>query len=601
VGFLLTEISALALIRMRVFHTNASHHFSKEDLAFYATISGSLLAASAIYGAANLIVFKGALISFFIIGLATGMFYLFIRQQNYKELLSAILILFISVSAFSSAKNNESVFDYVTVMLDKPRLFSTLGSRSMSEDERFVLNNINCGLFKLETGKGLVPELVSEWNIEDAGRQYRFKIKPGQRDSEGVQIDGRYIIESLKVLIQEAKSMPLNSILASDTRGYSQILGFDECNNKNCHLKGIFGKNDEVVIKLKKRWPGFLELLTRQMAPIVRSKISANNIAIPVGCGPYRVKSYSNKDLELQRNPFFQVPNEHELPQNFRIRFESPEQAYRGFCNGEFNDLLFLVPTKSDLERARCTQSEFLWHETNTAGFWLINLESKKLRQRPQVIAALKESLNAKRFRQTWNISSPKQYSIIPGVFGNYENLGDETPSVQNNVSNKKMAKILNEEVLVRFIDGTPEPQNLLRALKEWQEYSGVKFRIEATPFSDFMLDLTEGKSDVYIYAELADAKLANFLSSFYEATLRSINKDQVENLKAAWNEYQAQESTRAILDLNRLILGTKLYTPLFVFRRPLVFKKGYYIRRHSEIGLAALSILEFRRGLQKP
>jgi hypothetical protein len=595
VGFLLSEITSISLKAQRVKQVEISSFYSETRLATLAIVSGNLTSAMLIPSFISLIQHFGLSFAFVFIScfFLVGALLMGAIKRNEKVLLAMVLLCFFG---FNVKVGSTELFTYETVMLDRPRLVLELGQNTASEDERFIMNNVHCGLFKATIDKGVEAELAASWDIEDGGTKYRIRIRRGVFDNNGTEIDAKYVLESIRASLQFTVDHQVNGLpFPGELQGYKDLVGFEKCGKNSCEIDGLRIEKNELIFQLKKKMPKFIDLLTRQMLPIYRLRSSGPGVELPVTCGLYNVVEYSVDHMVLKKS-FNNNIETKKSPDTFRIDFRNSEKAVSGFCQGKYNDLVFLVPTPDDLKKAGCSGKSYLWKEIDTAGYWAINLGSRSLLKKEKLFSALTKSLNVSSFQQKWKIDSKVQISSIPNFFGPPKD--SLSPFKQLQGTDVNVIANFDKIVRVRYIEGTPNPVGLRLAVSEWMNRNKLKYEIIATPFTEFTKDLTSGNSEIYIYAELATTKLENFLKPFYELNRNLLGPKEREQLNKIWAEYLNSNSRTALAELDRINLKSMRFIPLYVFRRPLVFKRGFYVRRHSPLGLAALPISEFRKGI---
>jgi MarR-like DNA-binding transcriptional regulator SgrR of sgrS sRNA len=533
------------------------------------------------------LVFAGALATFGCLALFLAAVSLFTIRTTAATALA--LGLFMTTTVLRA---ENPAFEYRTVMSDKPRLLPRLGANTMSEDERFVLNNIHCGLFETDVTGGIRPELASSWSVEEDGTLYRFKVKDGFKDSGGKRIDAEYVYRSIQKSLELSIVKKVWENPNAAIRGYKEIVGFEKCIPGSCDLPGLRLIGDEIVIHLKRRWPAFLELLVRHMLPIYRSEKSSIGEDIPIGCGAYQVSSYSRSSMTLVNNPHaYQI--ESLAPDVFTIDFTDPRSAVRGFCANKYYDLIFFAPTRKELSAAGCRDDRIVWREADTAGYWAINMGSRAMFKDPALFSRLYAAVDPAEFRAVWNIESATQTSTIPKIFGGTRTTDQERATV----ARAQDLPAITRKITVRYIDGTPEPERFALAVDKWMKRAKIEYTLAPTPFTEFCEDLSKGSSAVYISGESPRSKLVNFLAPIFEMNSSHYKGAELTRLKRAWHDFLRDDASPALSELDQMFLSSNRFIPLFVARRPLVFIRGYYIRRHSELGLATLSIHEFRRG----
>lgn len=580
-GFLLSEIGALSLQLQRQNQVELESFYPREKMATLAIVSGSIVSALLIPVMMAALVHFGAAVTFGVLAAVLALASAAVLRPAAAAAIALILL--------ASAVRAEG-FSYRAVMSDRPRLLPRLGANTMSEDERFVLNNIHCGLFRLDVNGEMRPELAASYGVEEDGTLYRFKIKRGVKDSAGAAIDPQYVYRSIRASLELSVLKNVWENPNSAIRGYREIVGFENCKPGSCDLPGLRLDGDEIVIRLKKRWPTFLELLARHMLPVYRSEGGPGGDAKPIGCGSYRVDDFGRDTMTLLPNSNA-LEREPGAPDRFTITFADPREAVKGFCAGRFNDLLFFAPTRKELREAGCRDDSFLWREVDTAGYWIINLGSRAMFKKPELFSRLAPALDPEEFRSIWNIGSRPQESTIPNVYGGPRAKALKSPPVVT-ARTPRAGKII-----VRYIDGTPEPEKLAGAVEKWMARAKTDYQLIPTPFTEFCEDLSKGSSSVYIYGESPLSRLVNFLAPVFEMNAQHYKGGDLVRLKAAWKDFLGDEASPAVAELDKMFLESRRFAPLFVVRRPLVFLRGYYIRRHSEMGLANLSINEFKLG----
>ncbi|MGK5087173.1 ABC transporter substrate-binding protein [Bdellovibrionota bacterium FG-2] len=504
------------------------------------------------------------------------------RKRAIASIATALFCMIIS--SFSYAAENR----YTTAMSDLPRDLSAITPEMLTEDESFLKTNTMCSLIRRDINQGLIPELAQSWKIIVPDQVIAFTIREGAHDSENNEIDALYVKKSMEEQIRKTLSR------ARTINGFDLIKGVSECNERRCVLPGLVVEGKRGIrIELTRPWPGLLGLL--EASSFVQSVRHDGKRDIPISCGPYRIAKMDETGLELTRNPYSIRPAIGG-PDKFIIRVLPPKEAYKAFCTHQINDLLFYMPSKADLLRGGCTGGNFDYREVYTAGFWFISLGAKIPGLSSAILNRLKKAFNKDVFKKTWGIEATDQGRLIPRDFGLSPHTPDLTPPPLNTIAinDKSLAKT---PVVIRFISGTPNESNLNQALLDWIKMAELSANIIPTKFSEFMTDLSEGKSDIYVYAEIANSPnpLA-FLATFYQKALRQASHHERTKLEQAWRQY---ETTRSKIDLDQLeltIRRSNLFLPLFSFKRPLVISKDWTVGRYGDLGLFSVEISRFGR-----
>jgi YVTN family beta-propeller protein len=161
-------------------------------------------------------------------------------------------------------------------------------------------------------GSQIVPDLaITLPRPQDAGRSYRFVLRPGIRSSTGAVVRARDVRPSFERLWK----LPPFMKQTSPGRGFFQdIVGAGQCTRapRTCDLsRGIVtepGNDSVVTFHLTRPDPEFLYKLTLNFAFILPAGTPARvaDIRPLPGTGPYMVATYQPKQrLVLTRNPRF--------------------------------------------------------------------------------------------------------------------------------------------------------------------------------------------------------------------------------------------------------------------------------------------------------
>lgn len=559
------ELLAVGSSFQRVLQDKLQQHFSLEKIVFHSLVFGCVF---------GVIGFK----TFFYLSENFSLTYSFmtllpfivIISLRYKNLLK-FSILFIGLYNFQNS-SFASDYTYKTSMSDRPSLMFSFDNKHMSEDELFITNNISCSLFKNDNDLGLVNDLVKNWKFE-GNKILNIQLKKNILDSENNLIDANYIKKAFEQTY-------INSIKSSKDKihlnGIKEVIGIDKCTQNKCWPKGlkIIGKY-EIEFHLKKALPNFISLLTKDTFAV---HIVGKN-KYPASCGNYAIKEYNNIKMTLKKRS-----NKHaKAPHLFEISFNSPDEAYKKFCNQKINDLFFYMPSKAELKKHGCKKEKYSYFEVETAGVWYIRLNNKLSRLPKKIRDYLFHHNNIKNFKEKWNLGKNTTSSIIPRPFGHYPGL--EKYKYKSPINKVKYKKT----IIIRYIIGMPNPKRLEGATREWMNKTGLKYKIIPTQFSSFMRDLIKKKSDVYIYGELAmNQSLVPYFTGFIEEYLDSNNNI---NLVKNWNAFKEKETFTLASKLEQIIMRTNLYIPLFTFKRPVVIKNGYIVTNYSDFGLFGLDI----------
>ncbi len=152
-----------------------------------------------------------------------------------------------------------------------------------------LLSNVFEGLVAYDEQNRIVPRLAEGWTVEDGGRTYVFRIKPGVKFHNGREL----VAADLKWSIERS----LNPTLSSPTAAHylTDIVGAKErLEEKTEAVKGIQAPDDRTLrITLDKPRPYFLGKLTYPCAfALAKEATPQGEITTPaqaIGTGPFRL------------------------------------------------------------------------------------------------------------------------------------------------------------------------------------------------------------------------------------------------------------------------------------------------------------------------
>lgn len=180
-------------------------------------------------------------------------------------------------------------------MVGQPRFVNPLYLSSQDID-RDIVEIMYSGLMKYDEIGNLKPDLALEFQTEDGGKTFRFFLKENILWHDGEPLTTDDIVFTVSLTQNPEYQSPLR-----------------------IKWTGVLTEKvskDEIVFKLPKKYPGFLETLTLKILPEhVFKDISPNNIPLSliskdflVGSGPFKFKNVNQdgsgfiSELTLERN-----------------------------------------------------------------------------------------------------------------------------------------------------------------------------------------------------------------------------------------------------------------------------------------------------------
>jgi peptide/nickel transport system substrate-binding protein len=161
------------------------------------------------------------------------------------------------------------------------------------------------GLVALDPGLNIVPALADTWTISRDGRIYTIHLRDGVRFHDGTPLTSADVVYSVKRLLDPArqkKSIGVSYLQVVDgAPAYSA--------GRSRELPGISAIDaNRLEIRLTRPYLSFLEVLAMDDLRIVPQKtLTAMGEAAfhraPVGTGPFRFASWTDRELTLEANP----------------------------------------------------------------------------------------------------------------------------------------------------------------------------------------------------------------------------------------------------------------------------------------------------------
>jgi peptide/nickel transport system substrate-binding protein len=157
-----------------------------------------------------------------------------------------------------------------------------------------------------KAGNDLVPDLAQAMpDVQDGGRTYVFKLRPGIKFSTGAPVTVADVVASFQRIFK---------VLGPNSGSwYSAIVGADAClqDPPACTLQsGIEGDPQTGVVKIHLTHPDpeFLQQIALPFASILPAGTSPHDLGTvpPAATGPYMIATYNpSHGMRLVRNPYF--------------------------------------------------------------------------------------------------------------------------------------------------------------------------------------------------------------------------------------------------------------------------------------------------------
>jgi oligopeptide transport system substrate-binding protein len=436
-------------------------------------------------------------------------------------------------------------------------------------------------------GARITPWLLSDFDAEQGGRKFHFRLRNDIRFQDGRRVTARDVRYSFEHLLQNQRSQM--SVLLSPILGAREIL-----NGERKELTGFrILSSQEFTIELDQPvsfFPAIVSYVNTAIVPEGMEKFEGTWKDGFVGTGPYRVANFDpGRHLELEPNPFYWREG---YPRNEGLIFTfgvPPPEILSGFRNGRFHLAWDMLP--SDVETLKHDpQYANRYRETPRLSTYFIvfnihkgPFQDEKLRHR------FIESLDVEGLirRNLGRLAIPAHSLIPPGLLGyeparrsslassdrakskeeielnasihtmfeaTYASFARELfESVQKNgfrvhVANTKSDTVMKSELasmvdmdMIRWVGDYPDPDTFVGVLYSQKGYVGSfcgtrevdrlidKGRVETDP---------ELRHDIYREIEQIIARRALLVPLFHEQTYR-FARPEVEGLEIVFNMQQ--------------------------------------------------------------
>jgi len=394
-----------------------------------------------------------------------------------------------------------------------------------------TLPNVFEALTRDIRGGQIVPWLVSDFNAEEGGRRFRFRLRPGVRFHDGRRLTSRDVRASYERVLQSSKSQA--RWFLTNVRGAEKVINGEAAELAGFHIHSP----TEFTIDLEKPisfFPVLLSYPALAILPEGTGRVGTGWHDGAVGTGPFRVVGFEpGRRLELERNPFYWregYPKSEGLVFHFGV---TPEETRNEFLAGRFSVASDLLPADAEAFRQNPLYATN-YREVPKLTTYFIGFNRKgrcaEVKRRLELVAGL-DAADIVR-RTLGRLAVPAAGIIPPGLLG----AGSEAPSrtsrdVGNTLSEQhtlsrdtlELTAVVHPVFLGEFSGFYAE---LLRALHDL----GVEIRpVNGDSMREFADAVRKAEADLYIgrwNADFPDADTfvygvlhsrAGFLGKFFE------------------------------------------------------------------------------------
>ncbi len=377
---------------------------------------------------------------------------------------------------------------------------------SEMSDELEIINNLFEGLIELDTELNIIPAQARRWQVDEAGKKYRFELRENLRWSDGTPLTAQDFVFAWRRNLSPETEAPLAPYLYP-IRGAE---AFHQGKLTDPNLLGIKALDDlnlEVTLQLPTGYFPYLlahSITYPQPAHVLQARGSAWAQPKNLVCnGAFRfVTDRDNQEHKLEKNPFYRGLFTGNL-QQVNLRFLQPN-----FENYENNQIdLCLIDNRADLPSHH---SEELFFAQYLETFYLSFSHYGPPFANRFVREAFAKSINQQDLvKKVWaNVQRPARGGMIPpGMIGHSPEIGLSFDPIEARHLLQKGGFDSGHHLPPLILGALPGFDSLPVYLQSsWREHLGVNVQlIEDMSFADIITKMQQGQINLSLIGFLMD------------------------------------------------------------------------------------------------
>jgi ABC-type oligopeptide transport system substrate-binding subunit len=402
--------------------------------------------------------------------------------------------------------------------------------RAESLQAGHVLRDLFEGLVAEDAGGRTIPGAAESWRIEDEGRTYVFRLRPGQRWSDGAPLGAADWVLSLRRALAPGTAARHAPLLKPIRNAEAVLAG-----NLPAEALGVQALGEDTLrIELERPTPSFLALLTHPIAFPVRLRRNEDGEAVrlPVGNGPFRLaERVLGSHLRLVRNPHYHDAAAVRLEEVLYLPIERSQAALARYRAGEI-DWADEVPAAEAPALAAEFPGELVTLPYLGTYYFGLNLTRPPFSE-PRLRRALAATMDPARIASAV-LAAPEQAAraFVPPA------LGGERPALPSWIALSEGERLaLGRRLLaeaghgegrplrfeLRFNSGEDHRRIALAAAALWQERLPVEVRLHQEEFRVFLENRRRRATEMFRAGWVADLPdPADFLELFRSTSPRN-------------------------------------------------------------------------------
>lgn len=300
-----------------------------------------------------------------------------------------------------------------------------------------VLRDVYEGLTTESAGGSVMPGVALSWTVNSSGTEYKFKLRPNARWSNGVRVRAMDFVTAWRRVVDPKLASPVADTLRP-------IIGAPEIISGRLPPSslGVFAENDDLlVIRLSKPAPYFLQLLTHTaMFPVYTDgSARSHDPKRWVSNGPFVLSEWTpGEKLELTKNHYYWDQKRVHLNKVDYI-FDPDESAeLRQYLAGEL-DITESVPTSALESIRRSYPAELHVWPFLGVSYYALNLQDPQFRNNARLRESLAMAIDRKILvSRILDFGQHPAYGFVPLGTWNYT---PQSWDWKNMISSDRLAK----------------------------------------------------------------------------------------------------------------------------------------------------------------
>jgi ABC-type transport system substrate-binding protein len=363
------------------------------------------------------------------------------------------------------------------------------------------------GLVTLDQDLRVIPDIAKSWDISDQGTRYTFHLRAQVRFHDGKSVHA----DDFKYAIERACDPKLQSSVALLYLG--DIVGAKAfINGQADHIEGIRvvdSRTLEIEIDQPKSY--FLSKLTYPTAFVVdRESLGASGeILEPNGTGPYKLTTFEEDLVELERNAMYYRDAAKVERVRYSIGGGIPDTMYE-------NDQLDIAQVGLlNIERVRDPANPLSQQLQVAPGLHLqyigFNVEMPPFDD-PKIRQAFARAIDREKISRVVlkGMAIPAQGVLppeMPGYDPDFDGLFYDPALAKRLVAESSYGTVANFPELVLHVAGdvTGLPRSIEALLAMWEEALSVQVTVEAVDWPTYLAELNARRYPMFLVGWLAD------------------------------------------------------------------------------------------------